>query len=161
MPVFRVFVNRLGMIYDESKTSILYAEDINAICDWIIELYTTSVSADNELTLENKRITKRSESATSSATPHINTDTTDYYEISALAHNITSLTTNLSGTPVRADTLWLSFTDNGTARSLALGSGFEPSGTVALPTTTVAGVRLDLRFVWNDVTNKWRCIGTA
>lgn len=111
-------------------------------------------------TLTNKRITKRTGTVASSGTPTINTDNVDFYSITALAVNITSFTTNLSGTPTEAQTLWIAITDNGTARSITWGASFEAS-TIALPTTTVLSVRLDVGFVWNTVTTKWRCVAVA
>ena len=111
-------------------------------------------------TLTNKRITARSGTVASSATPTINTDNVDYYSITALAAAITSFTTNLSGTPTIGQTLWISITDNGTARALTWGASFEAS-TIALPTTTVISTRLDVAFIWNEATSKWRCVGTA
>lgn len=112
-------------------------------------------------TFTNKRITKRTGTTSSSATPTINTDNVDFYSITALSAAITSFTTNLSGTPTEAQTLWIAITDNGTARAIAWGASFEASGTVALPTTTVLGVRLDVGFVWNTVTSKWRCVAVS
>lgn len=113
-------------------------------------------------TLTNKRITKRSVStAGPGATPTINTDTTDVAHFTALAAAITSMTTNLSGTPVEGDILRIDFTDDGTARAITWGASFEASGTVALPTTTVISTRLDVVFHWNVVTSKWRCVGVA
>ncbi len=112
-------------------------------------------------TLTNKRITKRAGTTASSATPTINTDTVSFYSITALAATITSFTTNLSGTPNIADTLWIAITDNGTARPITWGASFEASGSLALPTTTVISTRLDVLFVWNDATTKWRVIGVA
>lgn len=112
-------------------------------------------------TLTNKRITKRSVStAGPGATPSVNTDTTDVAHFTALAVAITSMTTNLTGTPVEGDTLRIDFTDNGTARAITWGTSFEAS-TVALPTTTVISTRLDVGFVWNTVTSKWRCVAVA
>lgn len=99
-------------------------------------------------------------SITSSATPTINTDNVDMFRITALAANITSMTTNLSGTPVIGQTLWISITDDGTPRTISWGASFEAS-TVPLPTTTVASTRLDIGFVWNSVTSKWRCVAVA
>lgn len=84
-----------------------------------------------------------------------------YIEFTGVAAAITSMTTNLSGTPARGDTLWLSFTDNATARAIAWGTGYEASGTVALPTTTVISTRLDVGFVWNPATSKWRVVAVA
>lgn len=112
-------------------------------------------------TLTNKRVTKRSTTAAGpGATPSINTDNVDYAEFTGLAAAITSMTTNLTGTPTRGDTLWLSFTDNGTARAITWGASFE-SSTVALPTTTVINTRLDVGFNWNVATTKWRCVAVA
>lgn len=111
-------------------------------------------------TLTNKRITARSGTVASSGTPTINTDNVDYYSITALAAAITSFTTNLSGTPTIGQTLWISITDNGTARAITWGASFEAS-TIALPTTTVISTRLDVAFIWNEATSKWRCVGTA
>jgi hypothetical protein len=112
-------------------------------------------------TLTNKRITARTGTVASSATPTINTDNVDYYSITALAVAITSMTTNLSGTPTTGQTLWISITDNGTARAITWGASFEASGNVALPTTTVISTRLDVAFIWNEATSKWRCVGVA
>lgn len=106
-------------------------------------------------TLTNKRITARTGTTTSSATPTINTDNIDYYSITALAANITSFTTNLSGTPSDGDRLWISIKDNGTARTIAWGSSFSGS---LLPVTTVASTRLDVFLTWDAATSKWYCI---
>lgn len=106
-------------------------------------------------------VAPRVSSETSSATPTINVDNVDFYSITALATAITSFTTNLSGTPTEAQTLWIAITDNGTARAITWGSSFESSGNVTLPTTTVISTRLDVGFVWNSVSSKWRCVAVA
>lgn len=118
-----------------------------------------SISSTNTLT--NKRVTRRAPSVTQSATPTINTDNTDVAHITALAQAITSMTTNLSGTPVEGDMLRVDITDDGTARAITWGASFEASGNVSLPTTTVVNVRLDVGFFWNTVTSKWRCVAVA
>lgn len=110
-------------------------------------------------TLTNARITPRVGTATSSATPTINTDNVDFYELTAQAADITSFTTNLSGTPTNGQKLWIAITGTG-ARAIAWGSSFEAS-TVALPTTTDTTTRLDVGFVWNAATGKWRCVAVA
>jgi hypothetical protein len=107
-------------------------------------------------TFTNKRITRRITSTASSATPTINTDNTDLFEITALAANITSMTTNLSGTPVDGDLLEIRITDNGTARSIVWGTGFESSPAAPLPATTTISVALSVFFQYNGVTSKWR-----
>jgi len=112
-------------------------------------------------TLTNKRITQRAPAVTQSATPTINTDVTDQVHITGLAQAITSMTTNLTGTPLQGDQLWFDITDNGTARAITWGAKFEASGTITLPTTTVLGVRLDVGFAWNSVTSAWRIISKS
>jgi len=110
-------------------------------------------------TLTNKRITPRIGSATSSTTPTINTDNVDRYDLTAQAADITSFTSNLSGTPTNGQALWISV--KGTAaRAITWGASFE-NGAAALPTTTVSTDRLDVLFVWNAVTSKWRCVLTT
>lgn len=116
-----------------------------------------SISSTNTLT--NKRITKRVGTTTSSATPTINTDNVDYYSLTAQTVDITSFTTNLSGTPTDNQTLWISITGTA-ARAITWGSSFE-SSTVTLPNTTVSTDRLDVGFVWNAATSKWRCVAVA
>ena len=120
----------------------------------------TPISATSTDTLTNKRITARSGTVASAATPTINTDNVDYYSITALAAAITSFTTNLSGTPTIGQTLWISIKDNGTARAITWGASFE-SSTITLPTTTVISTRLDVAFIWNELTSVWRCVGVA
>jgi hypothetical protein len=110
-------------------------------------------------TLTNKRITARTGTTTSSATPTINTDNVDFYSLTAQAVDITSFTTNLSGTPSDGQTLWIAITGTA-ARAITWGASFE-SSTITLPTTTVTTNRLDVAFIWNVVSGKWRCVGVA
>lgn len=121
----------------------------------------TIVGTSDTQTLSNKRNTRRVVTVTQSATPTINTDNTDVAYITGLAQSITSMTTNLSGTPVNGDSLIVSITDNGTAQGITWGSSFESSGNVSLPTTTVISTRLDVGFLWNTATSKWRCVAVA
>lgn len=110
----------------------------------------------------NVRTVKVTSTSGPGATPTIATipNATNIVHFTALATAITSMTTNLSGTPIEGDMLKIDFTDNGTARAITWGASFEAS-TVALPTTTVVSTRLDVGFVWNTVTSKWRCIAVA
>ena len=103
------------------------------------------------------RGTARVDSTTSSATPTINTDNIDTYKLTAQAVDITSFTTNLSGTPTDDQILHIVIIGTAT-RAITWGSKFEAS-TVALPTTTVGTDRLDVYFIWNTNTSKWRCGG--
>lgn len=116
-----------------------------------------TISSTNTLT--NKRITRRVTSETSSATPTINTDNTDIHRITALAADITSFTTNLSGTPSHGDKLIIEITGTAT-RAITWGASFEAS-TVALPTTTDGTNMLMVGFSYNSATSKWRCIAVA
>lgn len=116
-----------------------------------------TISSTNTLT--NKRITKRVGSTTSSATPTINTDNYDIYRLTAQAVDITSFSTNLSGTPSHGDSLIIEITGTA-ARAITWGASFEAS-TVALPTTTVTTAMLMVGFKYNSATSKWRCVASA
>ena len=124
-----------------------------------LPLSGTLATLDGTETLANKRITQRTGTATSSATPTINTDNVDFYSLTAQAADITSFTTNLSGTPTEGQTLWIAITGTA-ARAITWGATFE-AGAVALPTTTVTTTRLDVAFVWNTVSLKWRCMASG
>ncbi len=102
---------------------------------------------------------KRITSETSSATPTINTDNCDIHRITALAVDITSLTTNLSGTPSHGQELSIEFTGTAT-RAITHGASFEASS-VALPTTTSGTAMLKAWYVWNSATSKWRVVRVA
>jgi hypothetical protein len=119
----------------------------------------TVVGTSDTQTLTNKRITPRISTTTSSATPTINTDNVDFYGLTAQAADITSFTTNLSGTPTDGQKLWIYIVGTA-ARAITWGASFEAS-TAALPTTTVSTDRLDVGFVWNAATSKWRCVAVA
>ena len=117
-------------------------------------------TTDGTATLTNKRITSRVlVSSANSATPTINTDNYDMMVITGQSVAITSFTTNLTGTPTNGQKLWISVTGTG-AVAITWGASFE-SSTVTLPTTTVTTARLDVGFVWNAATNKWRCVASA
>lgn len=111
-------------------------------------------------TLTNKRITNRTGTTASSATPTINTDNFDRYTITALAANITSFTTNLTGTPIDGDLLEIRLLDNGTARTIAWGASFGSTTNATLPTTTVISTTLRILLEWNSANSLWECIAT-
>jgi len=114
-----------------------------------------SISSTNTLT--NKRITKRTGTTTSSATPTINTDNVDYYSLTAQTVDITSFTTNLSGTPTLAQQLRIDVTGTA-ARAITWGASFA-NGPVALPSTTVTTTRLSVLFEWDG--SIWRCMASG
>jgi len=118
------------------------------------------VRPTNTVTLTNKRITPRVTTETSSATPTINSDNTDLHSITALAVNITSMTTNLSGTPTNGQRLTIRILDDGTGRTITWGASFEDNG-VALPATTTANKLLTMGFIWDSVSSKWGCVAVS
>jgi hypothetical protein len=83
----------------------------------------------------------------------------DIYKLTAQTVDITSFTTNLTGTPTDGQVLIIEITGTA-ARAITWGTGYE-SSTVTLPSTTVSTNRLDIGFVWNDATSKWRCVAKA
>jgi hypothetical protein len=102
--------------------------------------------------------TPRVGTTTSSASPTINTNNYDQYNITAQAANIVSMSTNLSGTPVSGQKLMLRIKDNGTTRTIAWGASFQSSGVATLLTTTVAGKTHHIGFIYDDAVSKWICI---
>lgn len=112
-------------------------------------------------TVQATRFVKRIVSvAGPGATPTTNTDNCDIAAFTALAAAITSMTTNLSGTPNAGDMIMFQFTDNGTARAITWGASFAAT-TVALPTTTVISTLLRVLFQRNTANNAWDCIAVA
>lgn len=116
----------------------------------------TIVARTSTDTLTNKRLNPRAGTAASSATPTINTDNYDIYGLTAQAVDITSFTTNLSGTPVDGQKLWI-YVVGTASRAITWGASFE-NGISTLPTTTTNTERLDVEFIWNAASSKWRCI---
>ena len=148
------------LIDDASASAALTTLGFSAFAKTLIddasasEALTTLGIETATLTLTNKRITKRVRSITSAAQPTINTDDCDYVDITALNGDITSMSDNLSGTPTIGQTLWISIV--GTAqRTIAWGDKFEGE---LLPGKVDNGKRLDVGFIWNAVTSKWRCV---
>lgn len=117
-----------------------------------------AVGTTDTQTLSNKRTVPRVTTIVSSGTPTVNTDNCDAVEITALAANITSMTTNLTGTPNNFDKLTVRIKDNGTSRTIAWGASFSNNG-VALPTATVINKFLIVGFIWNGAT--WGCVASA
>lgn len=119
---------------------------------------TDYVTPSGTGTLSNKRVTPRVNTVASSATPTIQTDTTDQFTITALAAAITGWT--ISGTPVDAQRLMVRIKDNGTSRALAWPAGFRAIG-VTLPTTTVAGKTLYIGLLYNAADSVWDALAVG
>lgn len=120
----------------------------------------TIIGTTDTQTLTNKRITKRITTIVSNATPTVNTDNCDAVTITALATAITSMTSNLSGTPTNFQTLIFRILDDGTGRAITWGATFQAMG-VALPTTTTANKVLTVGFLYDTVDSKWGCVASA
>jgi len=149
-------VDENGKFGKVGKSSIVDTSVISTKAN-VTGLLLGYVTPTSTTTFTNKRITARVDSTTSSATPTINTDNIDTYKLTAQAVDITSFTTNLTGTPTDDQILHIVIIGTAT-RAIIWGSKFEAS-TVALPTTTVGANRLDVYFIFNTATSKWRCGG--
>lgn len=131
-----------------TTSALLWATGSGFSCGTVIDSATVQA-------LSNKRITLRVDSFATNATSYsINTDNFDVVHITAQTATITGFT--MTGIPVDGDRLRISIT--GTASvPFTLGSSFEAS-TVAIPTTTSSTARLDMGFLWNTETSKWRIV---
>lgn len=115
-------------------------------------------------TLSSKRISKRITTTNApGATPTINSDSLDIAQFTGLATAITSMTTNLTGTPLDGDFMEVMFLDNATARAITWGASFANGGLVNLPTTTVIStmLRVLLQYQTQASLNKWVCVAVA
>lgn len=100
----------------------------------------------------------RINSTASSATPAINTDTTDQFNITALAAAITSMTSGLTGTPRDGQHLLIRIKDNGTARAITWGTSFVSSGVATLLATTVISKTHLTGLIYDSAAAKWVCM---
>lgn len=137
--------------YDSDDDKIKYGDGSNT---------RAVVTEDQSATMTNKRVTPRVSTETSSATPTINTDNVDAHSITALAAAITSMTTNLSGTPTNFQKLIIRIKDDGTARAITWGASFASRG-ATLPTTTVLSKTTSVGLIWNSVTSTWDCVAVS
>lgn len=126
---------------------------INRIADKI-------TGVDTGAYINQGRMTGRVSTVASSATPTLNTDNTDLFTITALATAITSMTTNLSGTPTGKQMLMIRIKDDGTARAITWGASFA-SRIATLPTTTTLGKYTYVGFIWNSTASVWDCLAAG
>jgi hypothetical protein len=156
--------SKVSTIPDDADTNLVRPSDWNAD-HTLVGLGTMAEQNANTIAITGGLVTgtrinpRVLASTANSATPTINTDLYDMMVITAQSVAITSFTTNLSGTPVNGQKLWISITGT-TAIAITWGASFEAS-TATLPTTTVSTNRLDIGFVWNVATTKWRCVAVA
>jgi len=133
--------------------------DFTSLADGDMLEYSAGDGAFINVNVIEIRWKARVGSTTSSATPTINTDNVDIYKLTAQAADITSFTTNLSGTPNDGDILEIQITGTAT-RAITWGASFV-SSTVALPTTTDGTATLTVVLQYFTTSsygnNKWVC----
>ena len=93
------------------------------------------------------------------AAPAINTNTTDIFTLTGQPTNITSFTTNLTGSPKNGQKLIIKITDSGVARTIAWGASFKSVS--PLPTTTVISKELWIGLFYDTSDNLWHCLTSA
>ena len=106
------------------------------------------------------RIIPRVTAITSSATPTINTDNCDCVDITALALDITSMTTSLTWTPNNFDKLIIRIKDNWTSRAITWWAKFVARW-ATLPSITIISKILIVWFIYNTTAWVWDCIAVA
>lgn len=105
-----------------------------------------------------KLVKKRVTAQVSAAAPTINTDVTDVHQLTAQAVNITSMSTNLTGTPYLWDILVLDIVSTGNY-TIAWGALFESGDVYNLPLALTTDQKLKIIFNWNGT--RWSLIGFA
>jgi len=108
-------------------------------------------------TITDKRITLRTNTITSSATPAINSDTTDEFTITALAADITSMTSSLTGTPTNGQELMVRIKGTAT-RTITWGASFVSSGTATLLATTSGTNTHYIKLRYDTAAAKFVCL---
>ncbi len=97
----------------------------------------------------------------SSATPTIDIDAADIHRITALATNISSMSSGLSGTPYHGQKLIIEILDNGTGRTISWGASYRATVQAGLPSTTIANKLLRVGFMYDSVDGKWDSLSVA
>ena len=136
-------------------TPIMAAGPGGATAPTLLASYTATGAQLGGIT--TGRIAPRVVAVASSATPAVNSDGVDLFKITALAAAITSMSTNLTGTPVDGQRLVYRIKDNGTARAITWGAKFA-SGGDALPTTTVISKVTRVELEYDTVGAIWRTV---
>lgn len=149
-------VNGFGMeMAATGNGPTLYVQGTDTNSDMSINAKGTGKVSINRL---STRLVKRETILTSSATPTFNTDNTDILTITALATNITSMTTNMTGTPNEGQELWVRIKGDATPRTITWGSGFQNSGVATLLATTAASKTHLSKFIYDSDAAIWVCV---
>lgn len=104
----------------------------------------------------NSKTKKRVQTTTSASSITPNIDTTDLYTVTALATGLT--VANPTGTPNDGQPLDIRITGDATPRTLAFGTSFRFSASLANPGTTTANRTIYFRFLYNATASKFDCI---
>lgn len=177
----RVKENRSGVVYDATKKTVGFVEDVTKLDDEVVAIETelgtlpkggyadvkarlvadeaAMVTKTGVETLTNKRITPRVGTVASSATPTPASDDVDIYTVTALAEAATFGAP--TGTPTNGQKLIIRILDNGTARALGWNAIYRAGTDVALPTTTVLSKTLYCGFIYNSAATKWDLVAVT
>ena len=119
-----------------------------------VEIKATTAKADAALG-------SRGGGLASNSTPLNGVDVSFYRDIAitALATNITDMSTGTTGTLTRGMTLTITIKDNGTPRTIAWGTLFM-AGPAPLVTTTVASKTHTLHFRYDSAASKYVCLAS-
>ena len=151
-----------GSTYGDANVSAYLASNTNtAGYQTTGNITALDVTADNitaVTAITNSRIVTRVESITTAPSLTPDGDTTDQYEVTALAVGTTINAP--AGTPNDGQRLIIRIDDNGSAQTLAWDAIYRVVGTT-LPTTTVAGKTLYVGCVYNTNKTKWDVIALS
>lgn len=152
----------------EADTTPIHPDDTSMICEVGtssdgIELFAITRIESGIPTrwteITNKDTTNRVVSITSSATPEINVDNCEFFEITALAVDITSMTSGLTGTPYNRKILTICITGTA-ARTITWGPKFAAT-TIPLPDTTVGTAELKCTFLFSEARDIYELTGVC
>jgi hypothetical protein len=104
------------------------------------------------------RVVPRATSIASSVTPTPNADTTDQYEVTALASAATFGAP--TGTPTAGQKLTIRIKDNGTSQTLAWNAIYRAIGLI-LPSATVANKLIYVGCIYNTTDTKWDVVAVS
>jgi hypothetical protein len=121
----------------------------------------TIVGTSQTQTLTNKRLTPRIGTVTSASTITPTGDSSNQYNVTALAQAATIAAP--SGTPTDGQGLIIRIKDNGTARALTwtTSAGAYRAIGITLPTTTVVSKVVYIGCVYNAQDNFWDVLAIA
>jgi hypothetical protein len=149
-------------------TALLYVDVGNGVVQQFSDLVSTTtignlpiITTTGTQTLTNKRISPRVTSITTATTITPAADTSDQYEVTALA--TAALVTTPSGTPVDGQKLILRILDNGTSRLLtwtATAGGYRPVGGI-LPSQTFVNKTVYVGCIYNSAASYWDVVTVA